>query len=787
MELDLKKIFKEDVLAECNNTYVNKVSVDSVEFDICGQKFILTCNEGTRKYYTLISSNNSSYEWIDAFNTYLITKLPKTNKILAKLYKVLKEESLNKSLNNSNKDSSIEESLDYYLHIEKTKLEKMFLTSKSPIEINAKVRQIFDIQVIKDMIINEYLEIFKKGYNISVINSNIYHWRISLSKFNSSITDALQKLNSIYNYNCIVVDILFNDKYYPNYPPVVKIIRPRLNNSLMYRISNSRSFQLEYWNPSFSMTHVINRIETIINEYGSIDINSQLNDSIKYPNGSYIDIETKLLKLASYIDINNTDEIDKSEKLTRQFNHNTQNLNINQNKNITQKSNKAGWQQGTGYGHSGASKWNPQEYVNLQKEKDANIIKLITSITHEIEDVKKYNRIAMFNSIANSLLVKFLKEQLDSSTLLDMLKRKELYMLYLNLLQNFATDDAVYILDVQIDGSNLFNILKKLNEQSIIALKLDQTNEFAISITLIFELIEPVYKEYIKSNSQKITITPQPSQPSQQNDLATIYKEKLEKLKFDTMPILYSNYYPEYSKLINSSKLFNTSLKWLSSEISTLSSSLEIHLDSSIFLRVDESNSCVMRILITGPQKTPYSDGCFIFDVYIPQNYPKNCPGVTFRNTGGKRFNPNLYESGKVCLSILGTYSGPSPDVSEQWNPSTSTLLQVFTSIQAQILIETPYFNEPGYENSMKTDLGKSQSNKYNQNVRLYTMEHAILDLLKKPSSYQQFEEVIKMHFKLKKKSIIDVIDNWTKESIPSNLSKYKKLSDEIKFELSKL
>ncbi len=50
------------------------------------------------------------------------------------------------------------------------------------------------------------------------------------------------------------------------------------------------------------------------------------------------------------------------------------------------------------------------------------------------------------------------------------------------------------------------------------------------------------------------------------------------------------------------------------------------------------------------------------------------CPAqVQFLTTGGGtvRFNPNLYNCGKVCLSLLGTWSGPS------WQPGISTLLQV--------------------------------------------------------------------------------------------------------------
>jgi hypothetical protein len=46
------------------------------------------------------------------------------------------------------------------------------------------------------------------------------------------------------------------------------------------------------------------------------------------------------------------------------------------------------------------------------------------------------------------------------------------------------------------------------------------------------------------------------------------------------------------------------------------------------------------------------------------------------------------YREGKVCLSLLGTWSGPG------WVPGTSTLSQVLLSIQGQILVSQPYANE---------------------------------------------------------------------------------------------
>ncbi len=54
------------------------------------------------------------------------------------------------------------------------------------------------------------------------------------------------------------------------------------------------------------------------------------------------------------------------------------------------------------------------------------------------------------------------------------------------------------------------------------------------------------------------------------------------------------------------------------------------------------------------------------------------------------RADPNLYNCGKVCLSLLGTWSGAA---GESWTKDSS-LLQVFVSIQALIFVKEPYFNE---------------------------------------------------------------------------------------------
>ena len=76
--------------------------------------------------------------------------------------------------------------------------------------------------------------------------------------------------------------------------------------------------------------------------------------------------------------------------------------------------------------------------------------------------------------------------------------------------------------------------------------------------------------------------------------------------------------------------------------------------------------------MIVGPADTPYAEALFVFDIMLPPTYPAKPPKVLYR-AFGERLNPNLYENGKVCLSLLGTWEGQGV---ETWGPR-SNLLQV--------------------------------------------------------------------------------------------------------------
>lgn len=202
-------------------------------------------------------------------------------------------------------------------------------------------------------------------------------------------------------------------------------------------------------------------------------------------------------------------------------------------------------------------------------------------------------------------------------------------------------------------------------------------------------------------------------------------------------------------------------VKRLAQEAVTLSTSLPLSYSSSVFVRCDTDRLDIMKVLITGPSDTPYANGCFEFDVYFPHDYPNSPMMINLETTGrhSVRFNPNLYNDGKVCLSVLNTWHG-RPE--EKWNAQTSSFLQVLVSIQSLILVSEPYFNEPGFERSRGTPSGNHSSREYNSNIYQACVKWAMLEQIRNPSPC--FKDVINAHFWLKRNEICQQVENWINE-----------------------
>ncbi|KXT04310.1 hypothetical protein AC578_7966 [Pseudocercospora eumusae] len=214
---------------------------------------------------------------------------------------------------------------------------------------------------------------------------------------------------------------------------------------------------------------------------------------------------------------------------------------------------------------------------------------------------------------------------------------------------------------------------------------------------------------------------------------------------------------------------------------------LEASLPNGIFVRYAESQPHIMQVwkaIIIGPKNTPYENGLFEFDILCDATFPNGPPKVDFRTTGGGRvaFNPNLYPGGKVCLSLLGTWSG------EPWDPKQSTLLQVLVSIQAMIFCDNPWQNEPGREDMPDAE---EQNKRYNRKLHPHTVQHGMLDWLERrkhtmiqgpPERHGRrrveetsvidaepsiWDEIVKRHFDDNADDIVATVSKWVSDVGP--------------------
>lgn len=58
------------------------------------------------------------------------------------------------------------------------------------------------------------------------------------------------------------------------------------------------------------------------------------------------------------------------------------------------------------------------------------------------------------------------------------------------------------------------------------------------------------------------------------------------------------------------------------------------HPNSAVFAVVEEDALNFSRFVISGPVDTPYEGGLFVFDVFLPSNYPADPPLVQMITTG---------------------------------------------------------------------------------------------------------------------------------------------------------
>ena len=396
---------------------------------------------------------------------------------------------------------------------------------------------------------------------------------------------------------------------------------------------------------------------------------------------------------------------------------------------------------GIGYGGT-SSNWDVNMYLNNQ------------------------TRIKDNNQIILSAIAKFIAKNEENKDILDIHNRFKLYQFWIDLLEKYEVTEEKYF-------ESIYHILIIINFLNL-KIKIPFLDMF---VSLYSSDKNPdTHKKYILLLIETVKIKEEIIEVKEN------YSNALKEYQFDNYPYCDK----EKHAFVLEVKSFTSFVQpktsnYIMKQIQQLSSSLPLTDGSGIFFRQDTNNLSLFKFLIIPNEDTPYKYGCFVFDVFLPANFPNEPPRVVHVTSKKNNFriNPNLYSDGKVCLSLLGTWSGQSQ--SEKWiapsaNSSGSTFLQLMLSIYSMIFTEYPWYNEPGRENGINNRSINKQSIDYNNEIREGTIKYAIMNQLKYPED--GFESVIKTHFKLKKNEILEYLKVQNKNTYEKAFIEYVEKTD---------
>jgi len=171
---------------------------------------------------------------------------------------------------------------------------------------------------------------------------------------------------------------------------------------------------------------------------------------------------------------------------------------------------------------------------------------------------------------------------------------------------------------------------------------------------------------------------------------------------------------------------------------------------NGIYYKHDESDILTGYALIIGPSDTIYNYGYYFFKVNFTKEYPYKPPVLEYlTNEDNIRFHPNLYKNGKVCLSLLNTWSG------EQWT-SCQTIRTILLTL-VTLFHNKPLLNEPGITEKYK------YFNDYNEMIQFSNLKTAVNSVLKKrilPSLVDKFKDIVLENYEKNKHDILKKLDS---------------------------
>lgn len=389
---------------------------------------------------------------------------------------------------------------------------------------------------------------------------------------------------------------------------------------------------------------------------------------------------------------------------------------------------------GVGYGTENSRSWNIDQFIIEQHKNYQKQIEFLHFISNRI--VSSENKMDLISLLKKYEIDKYIFDNLQ-----------QLFAMADPIIEQFV-NQLLVVCNVLIDNNlwQIFDGFKNTFETINTKLKIgkqygltDIENKFIDIYSILTELY---FNKNGGCNSNNDAVC--------DNQQLDIFKQQMEKYKIQWI---------DYK--IECDSKSQIGISQYKKEIKLLNELLFVHKDASIFCVLNESSMGSMMALITGLKDTPYEHGCFIFDIQFSDFYPHSPPIVKLLNNQNFRINPNLYENGTVCLSLLNTWNG---EKSETWNSSTSSVAQILLSIQTMIFNENPYYNEPTFEIIRdKNDqiFKEQQATQYCKDVSMYTIKIAIETIKQLDTTYSVFKELLVQYYKLKYDEILTLYNNW--------------------------
>jgi len=186
---------------------------------------------------------------------------------------------------------------------------------------------------------------------------------------------------------------------------------------------------------------------------------------------------------------------------------------------------------------------------------------------------------------------------------------------------------------------------------------------------------------------------------------------------------------------------------------------------TTMFIKPKDDKLNKLMCLFIAPEGSPFEGGFFYFQMLIPDQYPFVPPIVKFLTpTGTQRLHPNLYAEGKVCLSILGTWSGD-----EKWS-SLLTIEKVMLTISG-LLDNNPLSYEPPYRKSIDVN--------YTTMSRYLTL----LTVMEMRNRDTEFKNEINNYFY----SNIGIYQKSLEKLLPYDKTQIKTMHNDVTINLSKI